>query len=972
MNNWDPAKEAFHNKQFNPNLGRSGQDEGKGMLYVIGIPLEISERGFQNLFEKYGKVIYQKFLPQKNEAHSTRAGFIHYGSMSEAEAAIRALNGVELGDGRLRVTIAHPKKPKGNFDDMANKIEVGPMIDAEVNSLTKKAEEKFEEKRSRANSSHHLNGNQSFGSSSEKSKRRSLGKTASNSFSQSSPKSITKPTSDNLAASNSFSHQRKEYSLSPQQNLSSQQSSHSMISPNNNKPNQGVSKPCDICGVLASKYCSYCCSVYYCSEACQVKGWKEHKLKCKQLANERTDALLYEESDTDEPLVCVEEALCEDVARLMKSLSTKEQSDKKSSKAASAAPTTNTQIKSFTSQLKDGAVLNLTVIDIDAPAAFIVGQLADPESCKKLSQLDEDLNNFYNSNNAQIFVNPAIGDCCAAIYSDDNRWYRSKITNFSDDNQQAVVQFLDYGNSDFVDCNKLMCLNERFCVLPAFSLLCKLAGSSVAESWTSKQTSFLVELLQQNDMQLKVKCNKLDGDFVIGEVMCGDVSVNENMKRLGPVKSPKIPDVKSPPVLKTPPAKPTTSREKPTTKPVAKQLFKSVLVPEGLFSAFVSYVESPDSFYCQVVAEDFVEMHNSMSELNEYFSMKKVNYNPAVGDVCAALFDEDQQWYRAKVVKVLNPKFFKIFFVDFGNVTDVIKENIQPLPEKYQVLPFQAFKARLADCYPVHNSWSREAISLFQKCQNSNANAKKHFERGDEQQTVLTLYMSENKTFNDHLVSLGVASKTPQTRPSLPPLARKREEAAVDTNIKLYSLDEFFPPVKTKLKVVISSLSKPGYFYCYVDNQFAEQVKNGSTQLAAYCKNSKPPPRSLIKEGLHCIAYFEKRHLWCRAVVSNVKESLIQVRSLDFGQAVWVLSKELRLLSEDFTHPPALALHCKLGDIIPKSGDWNEEYTATLVNFVNAKPMDALFAVHRHNTYVVKIPDVTNTLIQQHLGLYYI
>jgi len=40
--------------------------------------------------------------------------------------------------------------------------------------------------------------------------------------------------------------------------------------------------PSCTCGKGATKFCSRCKSVSYCSKECQVKDWKDHKLVCKQ------------------------------------------------------------------------------------------------------------------------------------------------------------------------------------------------------------------------------------------------------------------------------------------------------------------------------------------------------------------------------------------------------------------------------------------------------------------------------------------------------------------------------------------------------------------------------------------------------------------------------------------------------------------------------------------------------------------
>nr|QBI71272.1 ebna2 binding protein P100 [Essigella californica] len=49
------------------------------------------------------------------------------------------------------------------------------------------------------------------------------------------------------------------------------------------------------------------------------------------------------------------------------------------------------------------------------------------------------------------------------------------------------------------------------------------------------------------------------------------------------------------------------------------------------------------------------------------------SYAPKRGDICAAKFKEDQQWYRAKVEKVAGPSIH-VLYIDYGN-RDVITQN---------------------------------------------------------------------------------------------------------------------------------------------------------------------------------------------------------------------------------------------------------------------------------------------------------
>ncbi|XP_076445232.1 staphylococcal nuclease domain-containing protein 1-like isoform X2 [Babylonia areolata] len=70
-------------------------------------------------------------------------------------------------------------------------------------------------------------------------------------------------------------------------------------------------------------------------------------------------------------------------------------------------------------------------------------------------------------------------------------------------------------------------------------------------------------------------------------------------------------------------------------------------------------------------------------------------YTPKRGDICAAKFSVDNQWYRAKVQKV-EPGKAGILFIDFGNKETVPLASLATLPAAFQGLAAQAQEYSLA------------------------------------------------------------------------------------------------------------------------------------------------------------------------------------------------------------------------------------------------------------------------------------
>jgi len=72
-------------------------------------------------------------------------------------------------------------------------------------------------------------------------------------------------------------------------------------------------------------------------------------------------------------------------------------------------------------------------------------------------------------------------------------------------------------------------------------------------------------------------------------------------------------------------------------------------------------------------------------------------FTPRAGDVVAAKWSEDNQWYRAKVKKSSAiKKEATVYLMDYGNEETMPFSRIRPLDTKFKSLPGQAREARLS------------------------------------------------------------------------------------------------------------------------------------------------------------------------------------------------------------------------------------------------------------------------------------
>lgn len=57
--------------------------------------------------------------------------------------------------------------------------------------------------------------------------------------------------------------------------------------------------------------------------------------------------------------------------------------------------------------------------------------------------------------------------------------------------------------------------------------------------------------------------------------------------------------------------------------------------------------------------------------------------------VCAALYEEDNVWYRAQVIEIPSRHHVKVKYVDYGNEEYISQWNLRELPDEFVSLPVQ-------------------------------------------------------------------------------------------------------------------------------------------------------------------------------------------------------------------------------------------------------------------------------------------
>ncbi len=81
-------------------------------LYVGGLPYSTTESELNTLFAQHGTVESARIISDKFTGQSKGFGFVEMSTAEEAQAAITALNGSQLGGRSLTVNEAKPMEPR--------------------------------------------------------------------------------------------------------------------------------------------------------------------------------------------------------------------------------------------------------------------------------------------------------------------------------------------------------------------------------------------------------------------------------------------------------------------------------------------------------------------------------------------------------------------------------------------------------------------------------------------------------------------------------------------------------------------------------------------------------------------------------------------------------------------------------------------------------------------------------------------
>ncbi|CAN8011771.1 unnamed protein product [Ixodes pacificus] len=158
----------------------------------------------------------------------------------------------------------------------------------------------------------------------------------------------------------------------------------------------------------------------------------------------------------------------------------------------------------------------------------------------------------------------------------------------------------------------------------------------------------------------------------------------------------------------------TSTGIKPITEPEAPKSvhLEPATLPIGEeVEVIVSHATNPLELFLQQTSSQ-TALEHLQAELQKCCGTSDAGHDLGEGTVCAALFPEDNQWYRARVTARHNAQC-TVYFVDYGNSATVAVSNTRPLPVGCTFLAEQAVRCGLHGLKPPaggSGTWSDGAI----------------------------------------------------------------------------------------------------------------------------------------------------------------------------------------------------------------------------------------------------------------------
>lgn len=940
---WDPLAEEYHSPNFNsyvtgpgvhlpleclPAFSDESQIPRSRSLFIKNIPEGLTEGGLKSLFSRCGAVLNCQKLKPKPENPTKTIGFIDYRTTREALAAIAAL---------------HNKPP------FFLKVNLSAMSLSERWKFDAKKKEELEEIRRKIEERHGLPAYNvpsqpgagrgrgllaSYAAEDLKSIQVEVGSKPGERRIYSSPdssRSVSSPPPPSHESSSSANYQGDERLRVVITGDSSGELTRKVIYSDPPRPGP----KCLVCGSYSEFVCNVC-KGFYCSSTCQLKDWPTHKSVCRakpsllptpQVKPTGGDNAVVspprpsaQKSNAPSPKGPKDKA-CDRTGPQAGPPKKPQEPARSPNKPNKAAPPPRTppvqpELQRPAAKVPSGSA-NLEPATLPQEGSTEVTLcygndlseffLQRSSNMAELAQLQADLQASCASNRGH---QPAVGEFCAALFADDNQWYRAKVTSAG---PKCEVYFVDYGNTAPVAAENTCRIPDGCMRLPAQAVRCRLHGVrplATVGAWPEEAFAELASVMQEGPLVAKVLRRAEDFHEVELAPMAGGESLNQRLvaKGLGESTATVAAPAAAPHTAE--PTSCSSSSVVPGGPPGRMQSVLS-MAQVGQTLPLQVTVSAHEQVWCLVVLPEvavaLVKVEEALQEEGAKADGGSPPHGVSSGSYVASRSSEDGRWYRAYVTRMAGQEV-SVRYVDYGN--DESKTKVIALsPAHVSAVPAAAVRLLTSD----PRSYFAGQLLSFAVQSVEGTTVRGTVTSDDDGRGLGTLALaawdyelpSEEPAAAAATPSLAKpaaappAASPPQKRP--PPCLTMNMEAKV-LHVPLRKL----PATKCPMVPVWKT---PEVLFLQ-QKSLSQELEAMMGALNTWVKEEQPKPTvASYSKGDYVCALFSEDATWYRGQVVGIRSSAGRylVMFIDFGNSEELPSSCLRPLPPRFAEPALFA-----------------------------------------------------------------
>ncbi|XP_045158547.2 uncharacterized protein LOC123524421 isoform X3 [Mercenaria mercenaria] len=518
---------------------------------------------------------------------------------------------------------------------------------------------------------------------------------------------------------------------------------------------------------------------------------------------------------------------------------------------------------------------------------------------------------------------------CAAKFSEDDSWYRAKVTAAYPDSIEVL--FVDYGNTEKVLKSDVCELTEELVQLPPQAVECELMNSSKA---SNQLTTKFTELIGEQEVQATV-VDLLDNSAVVHLTLPSGKDVGEELGLSEPGSTPKASPVR--------PAVVAASSQKSEQKVL---VYPRTEMPTEPTLVFVTQIINAGVFYIQQ-ADKESQLNKLMAEISKYCQTEAQNIlSPKVGEACCAKFSDDGCWYRAKIVKI-DGNNCSVEFVDYGNLEATTFDNIKSITEPFvEAAPF-VLQCSLEGIVPMDVDWSEDSVKKFEELA-VGKDLSCEVVQGSE-----VILKCDNTDIAEALVESGVAKRVEGST-----------RATSKTPGKHLSYNKVTLPVQT-VDVYVSHVISPGDFFVQLVDQ-EEKLNQLMEKISQIYESSADSLKiDTVLQGQAVCAKYSEDEAWYRAEVTQIEGNKVTVLFVDYGNSEETTITNLRQLEDDIAEIPPYAVRCNLDKVKPAQGEWSEESGVYFEAHTSEKVLQCQFLTGSNVCLILDSSNVVDALLEK-------